>query len=480
MTTNVPEIDFTAVGPVAPTESQILAGVLADFNAAFGGNMNLALTTPQGQLASSEASIVGNVYDAFVYLSNQFDPAFAMGRYQDALGRIYFIERIGAEPTVLTIECRGLVGLTIPVGALIQDQSANIYSCSGSGIIQSSGTVQLSFSALNAGPTAVPDISGVSIYEAIPGWDTVTCLGGVVGSDTETRAQFEARRAETVAANSIGSIPSVQGEVLLVANVLDAYVTDNSSGTGAVIVRGVSLKKNSIYVAAVGGLDDDVAAAIWRKKSPGCDMNGNTVVVVEDTEGYSPPYPSYSITFERPDVLPILFAISLVNNAHVPSDATTQIQAALLSAFAGGDGGTRARIGSTLYATRYVTPLNALGTWVQIASIQVGSENTSQASVIGSIIGSVLTVTSVQSGTLAVGQTLSSGTGVSGSGVILPGTTITSLGTGVGGTGTYNLSIAHTVISAQVLAYRANQTSVDVDADQVPTLAAPNIVVTLI
>lgn len=60
-----------------------------------------------------------------------------------------------------------------------------------------------------------------------------------------------------------------------------------------------------------------------------------------------------------------------------------------------------------------------------------------------SIATTVLTVTAVTSGTIAVGDIIS-GTGVT------VGTTITSLGTGVGGTGTYNVSASQTVISETI------------------------------
>src|SRR5258708_6127072 len=56
----------------------------------------------------------------------------------------------------------------------------------------------------------------------------------------------------------------------------------------------------------------------------------------------------------------------------------------------------------------------------------------------GTIATTVMTVTAITSGTLAVGQTIS-GTGISGA------PTITSLGTGTGNTGTYNLSASQTV-----------------------------------
>ncbi len=60
-----------------------------------------------------------------------------------------------------------------------------------------------------------------------------------------------------------------------------------------------------------------------------------------------------------------------------------------------------------------------------------------------SISGTVMTVTGITSGTYAVGQVLS-GTGVTG------GTTIASLGTGAGGTGTYNVSVSQTVSSTAI------------------------------
>jgi len=63
----------------------------------------------------------------------------------------------------------------------------------------------------------------------------------------------------------------------------------------------------------------------------------------------------------------------------------------------------------------------------------------------GSVTGSVLTVSSIDSSTrIAVGQTLS-GAGVTG------GTTITSFGTGAGGTGTYNLNNSMTVAASTPL-----------------------------
>jgi hypothetical protein len=60
--------------------------------------------------------------------------------------------------------------------------------------------------------------------------------------------------------------------------------------------------------------------------------------------------------------------------------------------------------------------------------------------VTGSISSTTLTITAVTAGSLQVGSVLD-GTGV------LPGTTITALGTGTGGTGTYTVNISQSVVS---------------------------------
>jgi len=440
--TNVPAPTFGPNGFIAPDESVVLAGVQADINLAFGGNLNPALSTPQGQLASSEAAIIGESNNQFVALTNQFDPAYATGRYQDGLARIYFLERNPALPTSLQIACVGGLNVPIPVGALIWDEDGNIYSCLQAGMIPAGGSVTLSFAAVIPGPTPVPEANGVTIYKAIPGWDSVSVVSGVEGVNTESRAAFEQRREDSVAGNSFGAIGSIIGAVSKVNGVLDYWGYDNASDA-PVTVSGVTVGDNSIIISVSGGAPSDIAQAILSKKGGGCGYTGNTTVVAYDKNPlYSAPIP-YSVTFEIPTALQILFSVTIVNGPLVPANAVTLVQNALLAAFAGSDGGPRARIASTLYSLRYVSPVAALGSWAQVSALQIGSNNTPGAVVIGWISGSVLTVDTVTSGALVVGQTLSDA-----SGLISVGTNITSFGTGSGGTGTYNLSNSQTAAGA--------------------------------
>jgi hypothetical protein len=451
VTTSVPAPSFGATGFVAPLESAILAGVQTDMNAAFGGNLNPGLTTPQGQLAQSLTAIIGDCNNDFLALANGVDPAYASGRMQDAIARIYFLERNPAQSTVTTATCTGLPGTVIPINAQAVDQGGNVYLATESGTIPTGGTIDLTFACAVTGPTSCPIGYLSGIYQTIPGWDGITnATAGVLGNNVETTADFEYRRQQSVAANGQGSLPSVRGAVLGVSGVLDAYATENtlSVTSGAVVTGSISgntltvtavtsgalavgymvvggttaggtiitafaggtggigaytvnisqsvlsapmtcssggypLAPHSIYVAVYGGAATDVGAAIWSKKSPGCNYNGNTTIIVSDTStGYSTPYPSYAVTFEIPTPTPILFAIVMQNNSNVPSDAVTRVQMAVIAAFTGADGGSRAKIGSSIFASRFYAGIAALGSWALIYSIQIGISSANQNSVV--------------------------------------------------------------------------------------------------
>ncbi len=471
---SVPRPTFGPNGFIAPAESDIYTGAFADLNAALGGNLNNAKSTPQGQIASSTTAIVGDKNDKFLALANGVDPALAGGRLQDGIARIYFLTRNPALPTVVTCTCTGQTDVIIPVGALVSDSNNNVLSCTSQGQIPASGHIDLPFAYLTPGPIPCPAGSVNFIYRSINGWDSViNAADGVLGRNVETRAEFEYRRQQSIFKNSRGFLQSIQGEVISVPGVLDAYTTQNNTDA-PVTIGGVTLLANSIYVAVVGGDQQAVAQAIFDKLPPGPPMNGNTTVTVQDTNsGYTPPYPSYEIKYETPTPLTIFFEVSIVNSTGVPSDALAQIQTAIINAFAGADGGTRARIRSNILASRYYGPVSLLGDWAQVLSIKIGSTNSPTASFTASIAGNVMTVTAVASGVLSVGQN------VSGAGVAA-GTEISALGTGTGGTGTYTLSNTQTVASEAMLAVSCTLDTIMGNIDQVPVTAAGNINLVLV
>lgn len=475
ITTNVPGCAFGPTGFYAPAETAVLTGVLADYQSAFGGNLNLALTTPQGQLCQSTTAIIGQTDSTFVYYTNQVDPAYASGRMQDAIGRIYFMTRKPALSTVVACVCTGLASVVIPQGTLAQDLAGNTYYAIDGGTIGAGGTVTLNFANAIPGPTPCAANTLTIIAQAIANWDSINNpADGALGQLVESRAAFEERRQESVASNSRNTVYAIQGAVLALSGVLDAFTYSNNTAS-PVTYRGKSIAANSVYCCALGGTDADVADAIWRKGPPGIPTDGNTAVTVYDTNpSYSAPYPSYTINFQRPSTLTVYFAVNIANGPTVPADAASQIQTAIINAFSGSDGGVRARIGATLYASNYAATIKALGSWVNVITLFMGSVNTKDASFTATISTTVMTVSAVASGALQVDDI------VAGSGVT-EGTYIVNQLTGIaGGTGTYTVSVSQTVSGATAMtATPVNQDLVSVNIDQAPATSAPDIVVTV-
>jgi hypothetical protein len=164
----------------------------------------------------------------------------------------------------------------------------------------------------------------------------------------------------------------------------------------------------------------------------------------------------------------VFFAVTIANSTLVPANAATLIQNAIIAAFSGEDGGSRAQMSSTLLASRYYCGIAALGSWAQITALTMGSTVTTAAVMAtSSISGLTLTVGSLTSGTIAIGQQLV-GTGV------IPGTVIVS-----GSGSSWSVNIGQTVASTTIDAYAVNASSVTLLANQEPVTSAANIVVTV-
>jgi uncharacterized phage protein gp47/JayE len=372
-TTSVPPISWTPEGVILPTDAAILAGVQSDINAAFGGGVNPALSTPQGQIASSESAIISDKNSAIAYIANQVDPQYAEGRFQDAIGRIYFMTRNPASSTVVIATIGGLPGTYIPARVLALDTSQNVYQLLGAVTIGEGGTIPAEFANVATGP--IPCVEGTltQLYQTVPGWDTVTnSAAGILGSNVESPQAFELRRQNSVALNSHGTADAIFANVYAVAGVLDCYVIDNPSGnTVDYGPTNYPLAPHSIYVAVVGGSPSAIATAIWLAKDGGCNYNGNTTETVYDTR-YAAPQPAYAVTFDIPSPAPVYFAVTVTNAAMLPSNYATLIQNAIIAQFNGENGNTPAGIASLILALSYTGAIFAAVPGLSLVSIFVG------------------------------------------------------------------------------------------------------------
>ena len=394
MSTSVPAIQWTTQGVVLPTDAAILVGVQTDIDTAFGGSVNPGLSTPQGQIASSNTATISDKNSAIAYVVNQLDPQYAEGRFQDAIGRYYFMTRKAASSTVVIATIGGLPGTYIPAGVLALDTNQNVYQLLGAVTIGSGGTIPAEFANVATGPIACAAGALSQLYQAVSGWDSITnAAAGILGADVESSQEFELRRQNSVAKNSHGTVDAIFANVYAVSGVLSCWAYDNASGaTRNYGATNYSLAPHSVYVAVVGGTASDIAQAIWDAKDGGCsysawpnypsgstvpgDGSAETVIVYDERPQYAPNYPAYGVSFIRPVATPIYFAVTVTNASSLPSNYATLIQNAIVAQFNGENDNTPAGIASLILALSYTGAILAAVPGLSLVSILVGLTST--------------------------------------------------------------------------------------------------------
>ncbi len=389
MTTNVPLPSFTDAGLAIPTEPQVLSGVFADMVAAFaasGKALNTELTTPQGQLAQSQAYMVTQLYAAMLQIINAVDPATSSGAFQDALGRIYYLTRKPATYATVAATLGGVPGATIPAGALARATDGSLWGTTAAAIIAPNGRATVTLQAQESGSGPVAGINGLTIYQQQSGWETITnAAPSTPGRDAESRQDFELRRSASVNIGGRGTAPAVRAAVANVEDVTDVYVYNNSSSSALSYgATNYPVPANSLVAVVAGGADADIAQAIHSKLDAGCGMatsGGVGTLVTEtvvDSEGYAEPYPQYAVRFVRPLPVTVYMRVEVADLDTLPGSYVTLVQTAVADALTNGfytaDGTiavSRARIGAQVVAAEYFAPILALGNITPV-SIYVG------------------------------------------------------------------------------------------------------------
>jgi hypothetical protein len=377
-TTNVPLPQFLPTGLSIASEQAILTGVQGDYSQSFalaGKTLSVELTTPQGQLMSSQAYMVAAFQAALAQLVANVDPMTSSGAYQDALGRIYFLTRQAATYTLVTATVGGIVGQTLPAGSQAVDTNGNVYASQTAVTFGSGGTATVVFQALVAGSSVVCGAGQLNrIYQQVNGWQSVTnAAAGVTGQDVESRAEFEERRAASVQIGGQGSIQAIRAAVANVPGVTDVFAYDN--GSDAAITYGATnypIPAHSIVVSVTGGDKNAIAQAIWTKKDVGAGYSsqGVTTVAVTDSVNYGPPYPTYQVSFVwNPAPTNVFITVNVPNISSLPAAYIPLVQQAVANAFTNGytspDGTInigRARIGGQILSNQFSVPVSvALG-----------------------------------------------------------------------------------------------------------------------
>lgn len=362
-------------GLQAPETEDIRAAVASDWIAAFYDPdlppLDTEPTTPAGQLIDAETAEIEAKNASVLYLSNQFNPYISSGRWQDGIGYIYFIERKIAEPTIVECQLTGLNGTVIPYGALAASANGYTLICNRSVTIDETSTATTTFRVSQYGAIEIPPHNVNTIITVTSGWDTIdNASAGAVGRSVETRAEFEERRAASVAMNAHGSTGAIFGTIANLPGVLDVQVLENI-GPDPITKYGVTVPGHGITVCVFGGDDEEIAEAIYRKKDNGADTGGNTDITYTAADYHNA---IYTYLIMRPTTINFWVKVTLGDSDGYTSDVDARIRQAVYNAFYGlNEDSTQGRVGlaTTVYASRFYCPVMSVDGVRSVATIEV-------------------------------------------------------------------------------------------------------------
>lgn len=359
-------------GVVVPEPKDVRAEVAQDLKNIFAKpnepELDTQAGTSGGQLVDMIAGERININAKIAFIAQQLNPAIASGRWQEALGKLYFLERKLSEPTVVTCQVKGLNGTVIPYGAQVGTSDGDVLMATGPITIGVDGTGEGLFRMMQAGPVEIGPGAVSSIITLIPGWDSITnAASGATGRLEETRAEFEYRRMSSVAKNSKYYLESIEAEVADVPGVIDCKVLENYTNVPKT-ESGIEIPGHSIAVCVYGGDDDAIGMAIARKKTPGTGTTGNTTVTVRGQAQDR----VYEFKIVRPTPKDVRVEVTLDNT--ISPNIQSELIDAIYDEFLGNgaSGRDRVSLAETLYAFRFAPSIiGVIGAEAHLVNVQV-------------------------------------------------------------------------------------------------------------
>lgn len=314
------EWGLTDAGFRRPTYAELLDALEYKAREQFGYKANMTVRSPLGIFLRIFAWILNLLFSTLedVYNSRFIDTAAGSSLYN--LGRAIGLHLLGAQKSMGYLTFSGEDGVEVPEGFLAQTTAGIQYITLSAGVI-TGGSVTLPASAAVPGPdgnTAENTVTNI-INPKSGIWAVTNVKQFEGGRDTETDAEFRERYYHSVdfagGVNIDAIIAEVYGSVEAVIAVTgDENDSDETNESG--------LPPHSVEIVAYGGLDEDVARAIYRRKAAGVQTYGNTMVPVVTATGRI-----YHVYFSRPEPVKVWVKVfHLVTDKYFPLDGIEQIK----------------------------------------------------------------------------------------------------------------------------------------------------------
>ena len=313
-------------GLVLSTRQELVDDHSDDLKNIYGQDINLDQNTPDGQFVNilSQAGADVREFAGFVY--NSFSSQFASGNLLDQRVAINGIVRKGGTYTIVPITI--LVDRTVTLeglddqandldgaGYTIQDNVGNQFILTKTTTL-TKGIHVLLFRAKEIGKvnTIVDTIQ--TQVEIVLGVVSVSNLSAPtqVGTVGETDLELRARRERSFALPALGTTEAIEASLLALDGVTEVVVYENDEK----VVNSDGIPPNSLWVIVDGGVNNEIANILSKKKTVGSGWKGEQVVNIIKSNNILK-----QIRFDRPVAkdLHLRFDLRVANGALIDLEA---------------------------------------------------------------------------------------------------------------------------------------------------------------
>jgi len=298
-----------STGAIIVDTSTTLAEVQTEYQDAFGADLDLTPSTPQGILITAETLSRDGIARNNAAIANQINPNYATGLFLDAICALSGLTRAEATRSTVTATLTGTNGTVIPAGTRAETAAQDRFELITETTIPVSGTIDAIFQSVELGPIPCAIGALTTIVDSVLGWSSITnAAAATLGTNQETDLSLWRRRNNTLALQGVATTEAIISRLYQVDGVQSLAFRENTADTTQVIDT-ISMDPHSIYVCVNGGLDADVAQTILDNKSAGSAMVGTTTVSTAAASGQL-----IDVKFDRPTVINVLCRLTVTLN----------------------------------------------------------------------------------------------------------------------------------------------------------------------
>lgn len=326
---------ITGTGVIVPDTSVLMQKIQARFTELFGDNLDLSPTTPQGRLIELFNRSETFTLQACAAISNMLNLNKANGFVLDDLGALFLIERKPATFTSTTVVLTGQAGTSVPAGIRIKSNAGYIFASDEAAVLDSTGSATVTFTSVVSGDIPAEPNTLKTILDSVIGLETATNPSApILGTEQESDGAFRNRIQNSLDLNAISVLSSIKAAVENVAGVIGSYCYDNFENV-SVVIDNLTVPAHSLLVVVDGGAEQEIANAIYEKKTIGTGYiaatndAGYTIIqkeVVDEAYGTT-----YNVRFARPVLTNVDIKVTVARKSYSGDNLTQAVKNAIMN-----------------------------------------------------------------------------------------------------------------------------------------------------